>query len=199
VLAALGALAGAAFIAPATSHVLPAPPPAKVAIIDVFHALENLAEFRDRNVEFEAKGKAFSDNLKKLNDEIKQIETELDTAIPATDIKRRAEKIAQAIEFKATLEARGSAFKQLIELEQGDVVHGMYVKLVDAVKALAEKEGLDLVLFDDRRAGPKANAAFTENRRQIENRQILYASPALDYTDRLVTVMNNDYAAGGKK
>lgn len=173
--------------------------PATVAIVDVTKVMKALKEFDDRNNEFVARGAIIERSLKELDDKIKQAEGELRNTIPPSDLKRRAEKYRELTENRALLQARTKGYEQLMEIEQGEVIHVLYTKVLDTVANLARKEGLDLVLSDDRSVMTEPNTSFADNRRRMEGRQILFAADALSLTDRVSAVMNNDYAAGAGK
>lgn len=176
-----------------------APAPSTIAMVDVVGVLQGLTEFADRNAEFTARGEAYKKDLTALADKIKQGETDLNDTIPPNDLRRRADKLREMYENQALLQARNEGYKRLIEIEQGDVIHVLYGKQLAAVAALAKKEGFDLILSDDRAGNTLPNAPFTDNRRRMEARSIVFANDALSITDRVITIMNNDYASGGGK
>lgn len=194
----VGVAAGAAVIGVGAAAGRPAKAygPATVAIVDITKVLQGLKEFEDQNKGFVARGEVINRSLKELDDQIKQAQSELQNTIPATDLKRRAEKFRELTEKRALREARGKGYDQLMEIEQGEVIHVLYTKVVEAVANLAKKENIELVLADDRDAMTEPNTSFTANRRVIDGRQVLFAVESLSLTDRLVTVMNNDYTSG---
>lgn len=194
----VGLAAGAAVIGVGAAAGRPAKAfgPTTVAIVDITKVLQGLKEFEDQNKGFVARGEVINRSLKELDDQIKQDQSELQNTIPVTDLKRRAEKYRELTEKRALREARGKGYEQLMEIEQGEVIHVLYTKVIEAVANLAKKEGVELVLSDDRDDMTAPNTSFTANRRVIDGRQILFAVESLSLTDRLVTVMNNDYTSG---
>jgi Skp family chaperone for outer membrane proteins len=190
------ALCGAAFIAGAGGRGAGGGAPVSLAVVDVKGVLENLNEFKDRNAEFRARGEAHTRAMNDMQERARQIETELRTTIDPRDIKRRAEKMGELSELRVNIKARDEIFAKRLEIEQGEVVHGLYAKLIATVGALARREGYDLVLADDRATMTQPGAPIGENLARIDARTVLFAADHLSLTDRVVAVMNNDYAAG---
>mgnify|MGYP005836117769 CR=1 FL=1 len=197
VLAALAVLLTGALVSEAQVASAPSTRrPPIIAIVDVTRLMEGLTEFNDRNREFTAKGEGYQRALQELAEKIRQGQNDLQNTIDPKDVKRRLDKIREVEEDRVLLEARQEGYKRLVELEQGDFINSLYTKVLAAVDALAQREGIDLVLADDRDVRTRPNAPIAENRRRIEARSVLFATQALDLTDRLITIMNNDYAAG---
>jgi len=69
---------------------------------------------------------------------------------------------------------------------------------VAGVDAFAKQEGFDIVMLDDRAMQLPSQASMRDFNQIIVNKRVLFAREGLDVTDRLVTVMNNDYAASVK-
>ena len=65
-----------------------------------------------------------------------------------------------------------------------------------AVAALAKKDGFDLILLDDRSINVPDDASYAEVNNTILNKRVLFASDTIDLTQRLITMMNNDFSAG---
>ncbi|MDX2130729.1 MAG: OmpH family outer membrane protein [Planctomycetota bacterium] len=196
VAAALAVLVGAAFSGNASPSRPVAPRPTTVAVVDLTAVMEQLAEFKDRNTEFGRRGDIIRAELQALDDKITQAQNELKNTIDKSDTKRQIDKLREIEENRIILKARQEAHKAVVELEQGEFVHSLYAKSIEAVKALAEKEGIDLVIADDRAIMTRPEAPIGENRRRMDARGIIFAAPHLSLTDRLVTIMNNDYSAG---
>ncbi|CAG0964069.1 hypothetical protein PHYC_00886 [Phycisphaerales bacterium] len=194
---AVGAVVAAGMIAGAPREARPSPgAPVSVAIVDVAQVIRGLQEFSDRENAVMAKMEGYKKNLKELEDRIKQIENEIQNTIPKEDTSSRVNKLGERLEMKALIETRGKAYDARINLEQGGGLHAMYAKVIDAVSQLAKKEGIDLVISDDRRSMTDPTGSYEQNESRVASRQVLFASESLSITDRVTTIMNNDYLAG---
>lgn len=170
--------------------------PVNVAIVDVAGVIKGLQEFSDRENALLARLDGFKKNIKELEDRVKQIENELQNAIPASDITGRVNKLGERLEAKGLLDSRGKAYDARINLEQGMGLHAMYTKVLETVRQLAQKESIDLVLADDRKTETDPAGSYDTNEARVASRQVLFASDSLSITDRITTIMNNDYLAG---
>lgn len=202
---AAAALLGACIIAAAAVNtgarplpVAAAPEPTRIGLVDIGALMNGLTELKTRNEEVQIKGKALQENLAALNNEIKSIEAELKDKdiLPQTDTKRRIEKLARLVELKATLEARGKAYQQMINLENGDILADLYAKVQTAADAFAKREGYDLILIDDRAIRVMQNLTDRECNEIIQSKRVIYARSGIEITEQLKTMMNNEYAAG---
>lgn len=181
------------------SNVYVAPAPINVGLVDLALLMNNLQELKDRNDQTMGKGKSLEGRLEEVKTQMKTIETELKEVIPETDTKLRLEKVAQQFELQATYEARLKAYQRIIDLDHGDILNDVYPKVVDAIKRFASKEGLDVIMVDDRPIPLPRNGTVKDYNEIIQRKRILFARDGLDLTEQLTTMMNNEYAASLKK
>jgi Skp family chaperone for outer membrane proteins len=161
--------------------------------------MNGLDELKVRNETVQIKGKALQDKLGEIETQIKAIDGQLKDFIPKEDTKKRIEALALRLELKATLEARGKAYQQMINLENGDILQELYLKVQTAAATLAQREGFDLILIDDRPIKLPPNGTDREYNEVIQSKRIIYARDGLDITPALRTMMNNEFAAGTGK
>lgn len=193
---------GAAFVAGSAlrvtarpAEVRPAATPATIATVNLEAVINKLTELKDRNVEVEKRAGDLKKKLEQTTEQIKQIETELQTVIPTTDKKKRAEKLAEKLELEGLRETRLRTYQRIINLEQGAVIKDLYEKLIHVVDGVAKREGYDLVLLDDSTFKAPENASDEELGAWLRQRHVLSRGDTLDISDRVLTIMNNDYAA----
>jgi Skp family chaperone for outer membrane proteins len=194
-------VATAALRSPAEPAAIPPPPqPTAVALVDLEKLMKNLKEMQDRNNQNQAQGMIMQGELTKLNDQVQALEKDLAEggAIPPGPSERRNEKTAELFQKRALLKATKDSYQAVFDVRSGNIVHEMYDKITAAIGAFAKQEQYDLVLLDDRAMDlPPMNAATAkELNPSIERKRILYARDGMDITDRLITVMNNQYATG---
>ena len=64
-----------------------------------------------------------------------------------------------------------------------------------AVTKIAERDSIDIVLFDDSGFEIPSNAADNDVFRAIVTKGVIYTHPTVDLTQRVITLMNNEYTA----
>ena len=174
-----------------------APPPTAVGLVNLERLTENLDELKSRNAKLEAGREADRKQIADMEPQIKALSAELKDTIPASDRMLRLDKEAKLAELKRIYEVRVQAFKQRVEMQNGEAIREIYTKVTAALKELSEREGYDIVLLDDRGISIPEDAQLNEVNRILVNKRVLFARPDLDITDRLITLMNNQWAAGG--
>lgn len=169
--------------------------PTSVAVVNL-QVINQLAELKDLNDGVSARAAQYQKTIDGLNDEIKAIKNELDNTIPKTDRQRRMQREADMYLLMQRKESSVKAFSELLNIDQGAVLMALHDKLVATVSALAQKEGYDLVLVDDTSFHAPERATDDQVSIWARQRSILYRNSAIDLTDRVLTIMNNEYAAG---
>lgn len=175
-----------------------APAPNSVAVVDLARLMNGLDELRARNAQYEQSRKALQDEINRLGERIAQVETELRDVIPATDTRTRSQRMGDRLILMAERESKARVYQQLIDLENGDVIRELYGKVIASIDAFAKREGYDLVMLDDRSIQLPERAPLNEFNARIESKRILYARDGMDITDRLMTLMNAEFRAGGQ-
>lgn len=188
---AFAALA-AAFSAGATATTMrPPAQPTAVATVDLVAVLEGLSE---KTVLEQRLEQSLADRQKQLDTVVEQIRTaqaDLETLKAGTAGHR--EKVRQILELRAVADARRNALQQIISIEKGEMLQGIYAKITAAIAKLSERQGLDLVLLDDSAFPLPANASDRDIERAILTRSIIHRHNALDITQQVVQLMNNEF------
>lgn len=200
--ALLTAGAGAAIFYTGSTQAQPAsarPAPITLGMVDMEKLINGLTELADRNAEIRTRGEVYEKELAELKKTMDSLESQLKVTIPKSDTQARTKAMADLYMTKANFEAKRNAYQQLLDLENGDILRDVYAKCSAAVAAFAQREGLDLVIFDDRSIDLPPRASMKEYESIIQSKRILFAESRLDITQRLITVMNNEYASGGRQ
>lgn len=114
--------------------------------------------------------------------------------IPAGSDKDKAMKELREKAIRAEFEKQ-YAQKLLIEM-QGEMLRDLYLKISEATGRMAKTNGYSLVIANDQKIEiPKGDP--NEIGRAISSKRMLYSDGALDVTQELITMMNNEYAARG--
>lgn len=167
--------------------------PSAVAIVDIERALNSLSELTDKNTALKKRVDAKQEDLNALAKQIEGLDGEL-KLLPENATEKRRELRARMFELTETANARKNAFQSLINIEKGEIIHPLYLKMIDSINEIATKEGYDLVLFDNRNLKVPADA-ITQSvvNEVIQQKSILYANNARDITDQVILLMNNKY------
>jgi len=172
-----------------------------IGTVELQRLMDSLKELQNANAGMKANFDNYKAQMKQFSDRAKAIDDELKTVIPKTDAKLRAQKNAELFEIKSLVEARENTFSRLMDMEQGDIIRGIYQKALAATETLAKREGYDMVLLNDTVLGFGGDLAdkrlgMREVTDIIRSRKLVYSNPAVDVTDRLIQIMNNEYEAG---
>jgi Skp family chaperone for outer membrane proteins len=179
-----------------------APAPVSVAFCDVARVINTLKEFEKEQGMNRLKREGFIAKLKETSDEIEKMKSDLkENKIPAKDYGARAEAMGKIDELSAVRKSREEVYNLQIDFAVADSFNRLYIKAVEAVGSLAKKEGIDIVLLDDRAIPmPELGTARTGKVMDtMENKRVMYAREGLDITDRVINLMNEQFLAGGNQ
>ncbi len=168
--------------------------PSTVALVDVERALNELDELVALNAELGVRVEERQKNLDALRVEIGNLQAEIEE-LPTNATEKSRELRARMFELTETAKARTNAYQSLINIEKGEIIRPLYLKLLEAVDEVATQQGYDLVLFDNRALQVPMDVQGVINE-AIQAKTILYASDSLDITDQIILLMNNKYETG---
>src|SRR5690606_32026237 len=107
----------------------------------------------------------------------------------------RINKIIQRTTIESEIKTKGQLFQQASDLDQAKLFKRMYDKIADGATRIAKRDGVDIMIVDDRIfAIPATNRAAQSQ--MLESKKILFASETVDLTDELLTMLNNEFSAG---
>lgn len=172
--------------------------PTSVALVDLQRLFDKLDELAEQNKELDTKRKTYKDDIDNLKKQADQIEEDLTKTVDPTDRKTRTDMSMQVVILRQSMQGKQEIYNRVMDLASADVIRSLYQKMTDEIAQIAKREGYDLVLFDDRSIGLPDRSGNKDLNAIIANKRILYAADTIDITDRLITIMNNDYHAGVK-
>lgn len=181
------------------SAMAPAPAPTTVGLVNLEALMNNLTELKDRNAEVKIISDEMIAKRTKLAEEVKEIEAQLSTSVPASNMQERVRMTAELAEKRQLLKIRSEGFSAQIDVINAQIIRELYGKVTKAIEEVAKREGYSLVLLDDRGIELSPQMSSDAVNQVILNKRILFADGSLDITDRIATVMNNDYAAAKTK
>ncbi|MCC6427375.1 MAG: OmpH family outer membrane protein [Phycisphaerales bacterium] len=178
----------------------PAPlaaPKSSVAVINLEHLMAKLDETKSLNADLKI---TFDNRQKELDDLINKAKAlEEEIKILPEESKERRLKSAQLYETGTLAKTRQGILQRLIDTDKGELVRGIYLKVTAAVDAFAKKEGIDIVLLDDRGITLRSSGTQDEMNAVIQAKRILFAAEPLDITDRVANIMNTEFSSPAKR
>ncbi|QOI99944.1 MAG: OmpH family outer membrane protein [Phycisphaeraceae bacterium] len=173
--------------------------PTSVGVVDLQRLIAGLKQVEDTNADVKRIAETYQARVNDLRTQIEKGEAEI-RAMAENDPKRIERRLAVE-EMKLLMEARFKGSQAIINLELGKHLRPLYTKVLESCGRLAQQQGLDLVLVDDRSLTipDVENITDAQVKSIIENKQVLFASSTVDVTDALITFMNNEWQSGARK
>ncbi len=165
--------------------------PTAIAVVKVQSVLNALAEKSAVEARITALTETSQKEALARQEEIKKLQTDLKVALqPGTPAY---EKTREDLEFKTIEFQSWQRFVQgKIEREKAIGIEELYHKMNDAISRIAKKNSYGIVLYVD-----ESERIQGQNQQQlagaIQLRKVLYADPALDLTDLVTQLLNNEF------
>lgn len=187
------ALVIGAWKAGANNAMLAPDKPPVIALVNLERVLQNLEELDARGEELDAFRNERVQRLEEINRNLQDATTRLEILAQGTpDYARQEEQVAM---LQMTLRFQSEVAQERIDRRKGELHTQMFNKVLDAVNRMAKQRNIDLVLSHDGEISiaPGGEAQVT---RQIAMRRILYAGNAIEVSDEVLQLMNNEWRAG---
>ncbi len=171
--------------------------PTSVAVVDVGKVLDQLEEKRSRLADLEEYGRNLEARVAEIEAELQGLIADLEVLPKGTAqfVEKQDEAIRKEMALQGEREFAQFRFnerKQRTKLE-------LFNKIVSAAGIYADREGYDMVLNDDRdmnvpadQVGQMTDQAFQAF---VLSRRVIHATDAIDITDEVAQMMNNNYRA----
>ncbi len=181
-----------AWTAGASSSRPPAQPTA-IATVDIMSVIEGLNERDVLKAELESRTEARQEQLNSVVKQLEALDADIQMLKQGTDQHR--EKMQEGIELQALAKTRRDVLSQIVSIDNGTVMQKLFVKIETAVKDISEREGYDIVLFDDTSFEVPADSPNQDVVRAIITKSLIYRHDSIDITQQVITLMNNEYSA----
>ena len=175
------------------SNARPPAQPTAVATVDIVTIFDQLDELKSLETELENRKNSRQAQLDEVKNQLRTISADLETLKNGTDEYK--EKVREAMEMQAVIQARGEALNQILSIDRGAMTRDLYTKVSDAVNRIAEREGYDIVLFDDSTFTVPENAPYQDVFRSIITKSVLYRHDGVDITSQVVSLLNSEFSA----
>lgn len=168
--------------------------PTPVAVVDWLAVTERLDEWKAKQVDLSSHKSALEDRMTGIGTEMDQIREDIEVLPP----DRQREQLRRYRELAFQLEGFRQFAEQDLATEKTTEQLRIYQKINDAVARVAQRDGWQVVVWDDSKSKRINLERLDESVELISRRQVFYtAATAVDITDEVVNLMNNDWAAGG--
>jgi len=168
--------------------------PTSVATIDIDRISTQLEEFKVADESFQAKVNTRLEELRSIQTRMTALADELDL-IPETDLDARIAKNTQLVVLDSEFKTKQQVFSSASDLDRAQLNKQVFDRIEAGAAQLAARDGIDIVLVDDRVFGLSDTNLAAQNQ-ALESKKLLFASEAVDLTDELLTMLNNDFNAG---
>ena len=183
---AFAAVATVAVLRPAAT----ATEPAKVATVDLEKVFTSLKRYEAGLAKLKTLSETLEAQAKSAESKVRDLQGELENFKDGS--KEQADALGKLQNAAGELRAVQQFVGAKLEVEKSRMLRDTYLAIKDAVRRLAEREGLDYILLDDSVVEmDPANASNTMS--QISARRFLYASPKRDVTNQLIGLMNEEW------
>jgi Skp family chaperone for outer membrane proteins len=167
------------------------PPTGKVASVDIGKVFIEYQRKKDLDEQMKTK----QDTLQKENEKRRQA---IDTKQAKVDRMDPSDPMYQA-EVRDVL-AMQIEYKNWVDLMQADVAREtgvwtakIYKEMLDSVRELAEREGIDAVFYRDEFEPTRTGYEPDAVRNEIRARKLVYWNPSIDMTTRVAEKLNETY------
>ena len=163
---------------------------AAVATVDLEKVFTSLKRYESGLTKLKALSETLEAQAKSAESKVRELQGELENFKDGS--KEQADALGKLQNAAGELRAVQQFVGAKLEVEKSRMLRDTYLAIKDAVRRLAEREGLDYILLDDSVVEmDPANASNTMS--QISARRFLYASPKRDVTNQLIGLMNEEW------
>lgn len=168
--------------------------PTTVATVDIVEIFDQLTERPVLESQLQNRLKAREAQVEEIRARVRAIQEDIQTVhTPGTEAYY--ERVREFTEQRAVGEARVQALQQIISIDRGNIQRQLYQKIKAAIQKIAERDGIHLVHFDDSGFEIPENASNEDVMRAIVTKGVIYKHESVDITQRVITLMNNEYTA----
>lgn len=167
--------------------------PTAIAVVDIVDIINGLTEREVLEAQLNTRMENRQSQLDEVVEELRVLEADIQMLTRGTDEHR--EKLQEYLEKRAVLDARRKALSEIVSIDMGNVMAGLYVKVEIAIKDISEREGFDIVLLDDSAFPIPENAPDPDVYRAIITKSVVYRHDSIDITQQVITLMNNEFSA----
>jgi Skp family chaperone for outer membrane proteins len=163
--------------------------PQRIGCVNVARVFAEYQRAKDLNDELAQLQETLKAEEQTRRNKIDQVQAEIDTLgdNDATRTKRYEDLLKMQIDYKSW----GEVMRAHVTRENSLWTMRVYEEILAAAKALAEREGYDMVLRQDE--FQRVSMDIEVIMQQINSNQVLYTHPSLDLTQSVIDRLNEEY------
>jgi len=203
----LGGIAGSALLSARAVATMPAgkPEAMTVATVDLTVVIKGLDEAGEARTRLQKVYEEYNKQIDDVKSQMKKVDDDLAQVKDGTSAEALTLR-AKKVELQALGRARAEGLQGLIDVQEGELMREMFVKITSACQRLGKEQGYDLVFTDDRTNmppekdanGKKVVLSAEQINSIVTSRRLLAVADRVDITQQLITFMNNEFKAGKK-
>ncbi|MCC6907727.1 MAG: OmpH family outer membrane protein [Phycisphaerales bacterium] len=170
--------------------------PTAVAVVDWIAITDKSAEWKEMQTQLETIGDELEQQSSAMQKTIADLKESVSVLPEGSENRRKEEDkfILESLKYdswKKFAENKYGSEKALRQVQ-------LYNRITAAVAQVAERDGWDIVLWDDARSKKVDEAKLDAAAELISRRQVFYSrKDVVDITDEVILLMNNEFKAGG--
>ncbi|WP_428939093.1 OmpH family outer membrane protein [Fontivita pretiosa] len=171
-------------------------PAAKVAIANPARIFNEIQETKDLKAKMESDRKTLEATELEKRTQLRDLTAQRDALKP--DSQAYAELNQRLLQASIEFEVWGRMQQAEVQRRQKQQMVALFNKITAAVAKVATQQGIDLVIAEQRPEIPDNLDPVDINvlRNLINQRNVLFNSPAVDLSDKVIAAMDADYKAG---
>lgn len=169
--------------------------PTSVAVVDWFAVTDKVDEWKEMQAELNKLRDSLLEQDSKTQKALAELRESVTVLPEGSDTRRREEEkyVIQKLQYEAWKQFRDNK----MQTEQARMQVRLYNRITAAVAKVAQRDGWSIILWDDSRTKTPVEGKLDEAAELISRRQVLYSrQDAVDITDEIVLLMNNEFNAG---
>ena len=169
--------------------------PTAVAVVDIGELRSSLNELKVLLAQVDAKFAAHNQELELKRQELAAMNTRLNEEGPTMTEDEQNDSSAEIYRLDTRIKADENIFGQLLQIDGLRIMKMVQTKIDDATRRVAARDGWNIVLLDTSGIDVVGRDSMQTMDSAIYQRSVIYATPAVDITNEVLTLMNNEYEA----
>ena len=169
--------------------------PTAVAVVDIGELRSSLNELKVLLAQIDAKFAARNQELDLKRQELAAMQARLEEEGPTMTEDEQNDSSADIYRLDTRINADDNIYGQLLQIDGLRIMKMVQTKIDDATRRVASRDGWNIVLLDT----SGINVVGQDNMQKMDSaifqRTVIYATPTVDITNEVLTLMNNEYEA----
>ncbi|MCH8270377.1 MAG: OmpH family outer membrane protein [Planctomycetes bacterium] len=169
--------------------------PTAVAVVDIGELRSSLNELKVLLGQVDAKFAVHNQELELKRQELAAMNTRLNEEGPTMTEDEQNDSSAEIYRLETRIDADDRIYGTLRQIDRLRIMKMVQTKIDDATKRVASRDGWNIVLLDTSAIDVVGQDSRQKMDSAIYQRSVIYATPAVDITNEVLTLMNNEYEA----